>query len=183
VSHYLGRPVTVPQTQNNFWCTVVTCGHYGRVVLLLKGGRTEINETDVSGQQHPFRPRRRITLRTNSRVRTGRFKTKWACISTLATGTCTTLKALWARRIFSGLRSVWIKWRSCKTTTKLVSVKEYERKARKLTCNTVEQLSGKRLNMMSWKRGEVVVFQKIVNAHPKKLGNEAYMIPMVEPVE
>ena len=52
-----------------------------------------------------------------------------------------------------------------------------------LTCDATQELSGEGLDVMARKGSELVVFEKVVYAHAEKLGNEANVIAMVEPVQ
>ena len=39
------------------------------------------------------------------------------------------------------------------------------------------------LDMVSRKRREIVLLEKVVDAHPQKLGDEADVVPVVEPAQ
>ena len=56
-------------------------------------------------------------------------------------------------------------------------------KLARLTCDAAQELSGKGLDVMARKGSELVVLEKVVYAHAEKLGYEADVVAMVEPVQ
>lgn len=57
-----------------------------------------------------------------------------------------------------------------------------KRETETLTCNTGQQLPGKALNLAAWKRHKLIPLEKVENALPKQVGNDAYMVPKIEAV-
>ena len=52
-----------------------------------------------------------------------------------------------------------------------------------LTSNTAQQLTGKRLDVMTGKWRKVVLLQEIVHTHPQQLGDYTDVIAMVKPLQ
>jgi len=52
-----------------------------------------------------------------------------------------------------------------------------------LTGDATKELSSKCLNVLTWKWCKFVFFEEIVDTHPQELGDKAYVIAMVEPVQ
>ena len=46
-----------------------------------------------------------------------------------------------------------------------------------------QQLTRKVLDMVSRKRREIVLLEKVVDAHPEEFGDEADVVPVVEPAQ
>ena len=67
------------------------------------------------------------------------------------------------RRIFSGLRSVWMRLRSCRTVLD-VSNKGRQPYEVQLTGYTSEELSSKSLDVCAGKRHELVTFEEVEDA-------------------
>lgn len=44
-------------------------------------------------------------------------------------------------------------------------------------------MPSKRLDLMAWERRKVILLEEVVDAHAQQLGDQTYVIPMVEPVE
>lgn len=63
--------------------------------------------------------------------------------------------------MFSGFRSVWIRFRSCRTVQELVKVRCDARLLETLTCNASKELSRKTLNLTVGERHEVVTFKEV----------------------
>ena len=51
------------------------------------------------------------------------------------------------------------------------------------TSNTAQQLTGKRLNVMTGKWRKVVLLQKIVHTHPQQLRDYTNVVAMIKPLE
>lgn len=86
--------------------------------------------------------------------------------------------------MFSGFRSVWISWRSWRTTRKLVKTNilaDMQAKD-KLTSNTSEQLPGKVLDLAVGKRYEVVALEEVKDALPQKVHDDADVSAVVEAI-
>ena len=64
----------------------------------------------------------------------------------------------------------------------LVSNNDREREGMQLTGHAAEQLSGERMYVMSREGREVVVLEEIVDTHSEKLGDQTYVVTVVEPM-
>lgn len=53
----------------------------------------------------------------------------------------------------------------------------------RLTGDAAEQLPGKILNLIAWKRSKVVLLEEVIHTHAEQFRHEAYVIPMVKPVQ
>lgn len=51
-----------------------------------------------------------------------------------------------------------------------------------LTRHTGQQLPGKALNLATWKRHKLIPLEKVENALPQQVGDNAYMVPKIEAV-
>lgn len=49
--------------------------------------------------------------------------------------------------------------------------------------HTAKQLSREILDMVTGKGGEFVLLQKVIDTHAQKLRDQAYVVPMIEPME
>jgi len=90
--------------------------------------------------------------------------------------------------MFSGLRSVWTSWRSCKTAWNNESIDQTHATSRRSTekrrtRNAGQQLPGELLNMRSGERVKLVVLEKVIDTHAEELGDDADMITMVESLD
>ena len=52
-----------------------------------------------------------------------------------------------------------------------------------LTCDAAKQLTCESLNVMAGKWCKVIFLEEVIDTHPKELGDETYVVPMVKPVQ
>jgi hypothetical protein len=82
--------------------------------------------------------------------------------------------------MFSGFKSVWIKFRSWRTETVFSSCSEDKRTI--LTSHTCEELASEALYLGTWKGCEGVGFQEVEHTLAKKIRNYTDVISKVEAV-
>ena len=82
--------------------------------------------------------------------------------------------------MFSGLRSVCIRCRSCRTVAR---IRDYADKgAGPLTSNAGKKLPGKALYLAAWERHEPIALEKVEDTLSKQVCDNAYVIAEIEAV-
>lgn len=89
---------------------------------------------------------------------------------------------LFTRRMFSGLRSVWMRLRSCKTVRKGQRSVSYECKDEKHTSNAGEELASKLLNVGAGKGYELVALKKVKDTLAEQVSDNADVVAEVKRV-
>jgi hypothetical protein len=84
--------------------------------------------------------------------------------------------------MFSGFRSVWMRFRSCRTAQELVYVRHDARLLETLTCYTSKELSRKTLNLAVGEWHEVVAFKEVEDTLSEQVGDDADMTSIIETV-
>jgi hypothetical protein len=51
------------------------------------------------------------------------------------------------------------------------------------TSHTAEKLLGERLDMIARERSKIVLLEKVIDTHAEQLGHQAYVIPIVKPIQ
>ena len=82
--------------------------------------------------------------------------------------------------MFSGFRSVWIRFRSCRTVSGQQSPPR--RRAGKLTSDTGKELSRETLDLAVRERDELIAFEEIEYTLAQQVHDDADMAPVVEAV-
>lgn len=84
--------------------------------------------------------------------------------------------------MFSGFRSVWIRFRSCRTVQGLVYVRHDARLFETLTCNASKELPRKTLNLAVGERHKVVTFKEVKDTLSEQVSDDADMTSIIETV-
>lgn len=83
-------------------------------------------------------------------------------------------------RMFSGFKSVWIRFESCKTGEEVSGLAC--REMRRRTSDAAKDLPCKLLDMPPREWRKLVLLEKVVKALAKQFGDDADMVPMIEPL-
>jgi hypothetical protein len=84
--------------------------------------------------------------------------------------------------MFSGFRSVWMRFRSCRTTQGLVYFGHDARLLETLTCNASKELPCKTLNLAVGERHEVIALKEVEDTLSEQVGDDADMTSIIETV-